>query len=192
MRSRLSILAILCVLASLFVPGITSANTASDVEYRARFFDLHEQIHVGGKGSLVSELHPGCKLTYDDLAPGSLLAVSRGVLLDELTQAGIKHSPEDVLRIARDPSGRIVFLESGNARAGLQHIVSRHAEDFARVGVSEAQIPDLVIAATTEGRVVGMQGGRPIYEVAFVGQTRRVAVTVGDNGFIVGANPVGR
>ena len=108
---------------------------------------------------------------------------------------GIKHNPDEILQIAVDQSGRIVFLETGNLRAGLAHVVSRHADDFARVGIAESQIPDLLIAATTRGRVGGMQGagaGRPIYEVFFDGRTVRVAVTVGDNGFIVGANPVGR
>jgi hypothetical protein len=82
-----------------------------------------------------------------------------------------------------------VFLEQGNARAGLQHIVEQHGADFARRGISEAQIPDAVMAAATRGRQVGMQGTRPIFEVEFNGQTQRIAVTVGDNGFIVGANP---
>jgi hypothetical protein len=36
-----------------------------------------------------------------------------------------------------------------------------------------------------------MQRTRPIYEVVVDGRTYRVAVSVGDNGFIVGANPVG-
>lgn len=62
-------------------------------------------------------------------------------------------------------------------------------------GVSEAQIPDLVIDAVSKGKIVGYQGtdpGRPIYEVAFGGKSVRVAVTTGNNGFIVGANPAGR
>ena len=40
--------------------------------------------------------------------------------------------------------------------------------------------------------VVHYQGkgtGRPIYEVNYKGSTQRVAVTVGSNGYIVGANP---
>ena len=40
------------------------------------------------------------------------------------------------------------------------------------------------------GKQVGVQrdAGRPIYEVEFGGTIRRVAVTTGSNGFIVGAN----
>ena len=38
-------------------------------------------------------------------------------------------------------------------------------------------------------RIVGMQGTREIYESTYKGVTRRVAITVSDNGFIIGANP---
>ena len=50
---------------------------------------------------------------------------------------------------------------------------------------------DYVFTAVTKGKVVGMQNTRPVYELQWNGATQRVAVTVGDNGFIVGANPVG-
>lgn len=42
----------------------------------------------------------------------------------------------------------------------------------------------------TDGNVVGTQGrGRLIYEVTVDGEVRHVAITVGKNGYIVGANP---
>lgn len=113
-------------------------------------------------------------------------------LLAELRHNGVKHNPEDIVAIGRDSTGKIIFLETGNARAGLAHITSRHASDFANIGVPEQKIPSLVLAAATEGRVVGMQRTRPIYEVWFEGRVYKVAVSVGNNGFIVGANPVGR
>ncbi|WP_330437878.1 WXG100 family type VII secretion target [Micromonospora sp. NBC_00821] len=116
----------------------------------------------------------------------------RQELLDELSQAGIKHNPEQIVAIGRNRDGKIVFLETGNDRAGLAHITSRHADDFAKVGVPEEKIPDLVFTAVTRGEVVGTQRTRPIYEVLFEGRTYKLAVSVGNNGFIVGANPVGR
>lgn len=61
------------------------------------------------------------------------------------------------------------------------------------MGVSEAQIPRVVMKAVSEGKLVGYQGsgtGRPIYELTINGQ-QRIAVTVGENGFVVGANPRG-
>jgi hypothetical protein len=52
-------------------------------------------------------------------------------------------------------------------------------------------VAEFVFTAVTEGRVVGMQRTRPIYELQWSGATHRLAVDVGDNGFIVGANLVG-
>ncbi len=54
-------------------------------------------------------------------------------------------------------------------------------------------VPDAVIAAVTKGQFLGYQGTieprREIYEVIFNRQTQYIAVTVSDNGYIVGANP---
>ncbi|HEX5204386.1 WXG100 family type VII secretion target [Paractinoplanes rhizophilus] len=119
----------------------------------------------------------------------------RQALIDELERAGIKHNPDDILEIGRDASGRILFLEKGNSRAGMQHILERHGQDFTNVGVPEDKVGRLVFEAVTSGQVVGTEGRRSprnVYEVVFEGRTYRLAVTVGSNGFIVGANPVGR
>ena len=115
----------------------------------------------------------------------------RTELLTRLADSGVKHTPEDVVAI-EEIGGRIVFLETGNTRAGLNHILAAHEADFAAKGVSADQIPELVMAALRQGKEVGVQGkppGRPIYEIEFNGQTLRVAISVGSNGFIVGANP---
>ena len=115
-------------------------------------------------------------------------------LLDELTANGVKFTPENVIATTRNSSGKVVFLESGNSKTGLQHIIEEHGSQFAQMGVSEAQIPGVVMKAVSEGKLVGYQGsgsGRPIYELNINGQPQRIAVTVGDNGFVVGANPRG-
>ena len=77
----------------------------------------------------------------------------------------------------------------------MRHILERHARDFTNVGIPEDEIGGLVFEAVTTGQVVGTEGRRSprnIYEVVFEGRTYRLAVTVGNNGFIVGTNPVGR
>lgn len=111
---------------------------------------------------------------------------------------GVKHDPNAIVRVAKDRTGRIVFLEKGRKSAettrpaGLAHILEEHGDDFARVGVPEAEVPDLVMRAVTEGKVVGTQGrppGRPIHEITHKGKRLHIAVTVGSNGYIVGANP---
>ena len=46
--------------------------------------------------------------------------------------------------------------------------------------------------ALENGKIVGYQGrgtGRHIYEFTYNGEIHKVAITVGNNGFIVGANP---
>ena len=114
--------------------------------------------------------------------------------LETLAANGVKFTPENVVATGQTPSGQVVFLESGNSSAGLQHIVEGHGDDFANIGVSQDQIPNVVMQAVTEGNVVGYQGagvGRPIYGVTINGQTQGIAVTTGSNGFIVGANPTG-
>jgi hypothetical protein len=45
------------------------------------------------------------------------------------------------------------------------------------------------MTAVLTGHQVGVQGTRPVYEFVFGGETHRMSVTVGSNGFIVGANP---
>jgi len=44
--------------------------------------------------------------------------------------------------------------------------------------------------AVLSGKQVRMQGTRPIFEVTFNGTAQRVAVAVGNNGYVVGANMV--
>jgi filamentous hemagglutinin len=47
------------------------------------------------------------------------------------------------------------------------------------------------MTALKNGKVVGQQGKdltRPIYEVNYEGRTVNVAITTGNNGYVVGAN----
>ncbi|NQE78340.1 hypothetical protein A8L50_07230 [Pantoea ananatis] len=116
-------------------------------------------------------------------------------LLKEMTAQGIKFTPENIVSAAKNNNGKVFFLEKGNSKAGLQHIIGEHKKDFANIGVSEAKIPSVVMKAISEGKVVGYQGkgtGRPIYETVINGEMHRLAITVSSNGFVVGANPAGR
>jgi hypothetical protein len=124
--------------------------------------------------------------------PATAEGPAKDALVKELQDNGVKCGPSKIVRIERGADGKIRFLEEGNSRAGLQHIVERHADDFANKGVPEGDIPNVVMRAVTEGNQVGTQGagaGRPIYETTYAGRLLKIAVTVGDNGFIVGANP---
>ncbi|MGW5054906.1 hypothetical protein [Actinokineospora sp. NPDC004072] len=49
---------------------------------------------------------------------------------------------------------------------------------------------DAVFTALTDGRPIGITGrDRVVYAVDYRGRPVRLAVSVGSNGFIVGANP---
>jgi filamentous hemagglutinin len=158
---------------------------------------------IGQLGSqLKSALDSGnldqAKAVYDrlvnKLGNARSLATDRSNMLTEMSRNGVKYNEANIVRMARGQDGKIVFLETGSATAGLNHVLTRHSADFARRGVPEDQIPDLLIAALTQGRIVGQQGSnanrlRPIYEVVFNGQRQRVAISTGNNGFVVGANP---
>jgi hypothetical protein len=112
--------------------------------------------------------------------------------LAELRVNEIKLTEASLLATGKTPSGQVVFLETGNSKAGLRHIIDKHRADFAKAGIPESNIANVVMEAVTRSRPVGFQGigtGRPIYEIDLNSQTLHIAVTVSNNGFIVGANP---
>jgi len=114
------------------------------------------------------------------------------MLFKELENGGVKFSKEDTLFITRDKTGQIVWLENGNLSAGLNHIIEEHGSQFDGKGVSNDEIPIYIMEAVSQGNVVGYQGKknpRTIYEFIYKGRKQRVAITIGPNGFIVGANP---
>ncbi|MBP3837167.1 MAG: hypothetical protein J6E31_08745 [Pyramidobacter sp.] len=117
----------------------------------------------------------------------------RLALIEELRERSEKFTEANIVFITHDQVGRIVWLETGKAGmrgAGLAHIVERHAKEFAKIGITEAQIPQYIMHAIQTGTIIAHQGvNRPVYEFVFRGQTHRLAITTGRNGFIVGANP---
>ena len=123
-------------------------------------------------------------------------SAEKSALISELVKLGIKHTSEKIVKIAKQADGKIVFLEEGKLGkrgSGLLHILEKHQEDFAKRGISEDEIADVIMAAVISGMFLGYQGTveprREIYEVNFNGKKQYIAVTVGDNGYIVGANP---
>lgn len=155
-------------------------NSPEWMKYAAFVSDPENQAALASLGTLGKDLVLIAKNSFTTKS-----------LFKEMTNQGIKFTPENVVGVAKDNSGRIIFLEKGNSKAGLQHIVEGHGSQFAQIGVSEARIPDVVMKAVTDGKVVGYQGtgtGRPIYETMINGKKYNIAVTVGNNGYIVGAN----
>ena len=106
-------------------------------------------------------------------------------LVKQLALRGIKHSANQIVGVGENSTEKILFLERGNANTGLQHIIYWHDAEFAKAGISKGNISKFIMQAILTGRKVGMQESIPIYKTTFNGTTHRVAVTVGNNGFLL-------
>ena len=112
-------------------------------------------------------------------------------LVSEALAQGLNISPEKVVGVTKDPNGKIVWLEAGSIGdrgSGLAHIIEKHGKEFDGRGISNSEIPRYLLHAVNTGKVVGMQGRRPVYEFTYNGMRQQVAITVSVNGYIVGAN----
>lgn len=136
---------------------------------------------------------PGADRLLKDLSAGGETtreAVRRLRLVAELKDNDVKFSLDKIERIERLPDNRIVFLEKGDDKSGLQHIVNRHKGDFEKQDINESQIPDVIMEALQRGERVGTQRDGEIYRIAINGKTRHILIVVGKNGYIVTAYPV--
>jgi hypothetical protein len=112
-------------------------------------------------------------------------------LVSEVQRSGHKISPQKVVRIGRERSERVVWVEQGDEDSGLAHMMKPdRVSDFGRYGVAASDIADVVFRAATTGRPVGISGrDRIVYATEHQGRPLLIAVTVSANGYIVGAYP---
>ncbi|MCD8307003.1 MAG: hypothetical protein LUD51_02045 [Clostridia bacterium] len=119
-------------------------------------------------------------------------------LINEVKEKGFKISEDKILGITRNPAtNQVVWLEDSSlkAKAGFGHIQSRHLTDFILSGIGADEIIDAIFTAITKGTITGYEHKsdpkhiRPVYEYIFNGETHSMAITISDNGYIVGANP---
>lgn len=123
-------------------------------------------------------------------------------MMSKLEGSGVKYSKENVLFVIEDKSGQLIWLESGNESAGLQHILygdgksSRgHAEDFKNaLGLEADEVPSYLKKVIANGEIVSEKirtiYNRKGYEKTYYYEDDYYIVTgIGDNGFIVSAYP---
>ncbi len=116
-------------------------------------------------------------------------------LISQLEASGERINKADVVAITQDASSKIIWLERGHLGerpSGLAHIIDAHGDEFAKHGITESEIPQYIMTAVKYGAIIGYQGrgqGRLIYEFTYEGTARRIAITIGSNGYVVGANP---
>ncbi|WP_253769053.1 hypothetical protein [Goodfellowiella coeruleoviolacea] len=113
-------------------------------------------------------------------------------LIAEARRAGVRISPGRVLRIGRDGTGRIVWLEEGDEQSGARHILKKErVTEFAGMDIPQGDIIDVVWQAVLSGNPLGISGkDRVVYETTYRGRRKLIAVTVGSNGYLIGANPI--
>ena len=101
----------------------------------------------------------GYEGVWDSRNAGDLLESGlNSNLLDELANSGVKYNPEDIVAITKTADGKLVWLENGTDTVGLNHIITEHADDFLNKGIMQEQIPNYVMNALENGKIVGYQG----------------------------------
>jgi hypothetical protein len=139
------------------------------------------------------------RITADIIVSAEEFAARRqakAALMTKLTIANIKYDADAILEIAEDPNKKVIFLERGNEKAGFKHLL-KHLGDYKNRALTAAILPKFIMHTLVENNIVGQQSkraGRPIYRSTFFKPSNDatftdVAITVGNNGFIVGANP---
>ncbi|CAO4998062.1 hypothetical protein [Microcystis aeruginosa] len=72
----------------------------------------------------------------------------------------------------------------------MLHILENNQEDFLQRGITEDEIPDLIITAISEEKIICIQGkSRIIYQVEINGIIQYVSLEISHNGYLVSANP---
>lgn len=114
--------------------------------------------------------------------PKSHFSKEERELMDEVKARGDKISEKDVVFITKDKNGKIVWLEKGKLKSE-----SSKPSELKKNGISINRIPELIKKAVEEAKIVGISGvDRPVYETTFNKQIVHLAITIGDNGYIVG------
>ncbi len=122
--------------------------------------------------------------------------IKKDPLLGDLINRGVKIDPKKVVFTAKDKSGQVVWLESGNEKSGLQHI-RKHTKDF----VSKHNIQDkhlvghlknvikkgVVVSSRQKTLANGKIGVEKIYR--YKGKYYTLGA-IGTNGYIVSMYPI--
>ena len=121
--------------------------------------------------------------------------------LIKLAAAGrVKMTVKNIIRIWQVDMRRIpglkkqfLWVEDNMTNVGYQHMLD-HANEFQKIVITTDQLPEVAEAATKIGifgflqSKRGSETDRPVFALNFYGKPLAVAVSVGDNGFVIGMN----
>ena len=137
----------------------------------------------GGRANIV---------TGAEISNGDLLAKN---ILTEMKEEGIKYTKEKVVFAAKLENGNHIFLETGNSKNGLQHIIEGHSSDFDRAfGVKPQQLGAFLHDTIAKGKLVTSfrydTNGREGYRSVYYWSGKYVVVyAISANGYITTAIP---
>ena len=128
--------------------------------------------------------------------------ISKNPLIKDLVDSGAKINVKDVVFVARDKTGMVVWLENGNESAGLKHILDGngttygHAADFENAfGVPRSQVGNYIKTVISKGELVSNKkvdigfGKTGLERIYYYDGKYHLLTAVGTNGFIVSAHP---
>ncbi len=152
------------------------------------FAERYKMAQVVGIGSVAYAMTAGATegAIMKEVPEGSENLKPQG-LIDELANSGVKYNPDDVVSIIKNSDGKLMWLENGNSKAGLQHILERHADDFVSQGVNN--IPNLLEDALSTNPIKTGSNAKGLFaDYSLNGNSYRVAY--GTNGYIVSFYPI--
>lgn len=80
-------------------------------------------------------------------------------LIAQAQAAGHKINPRAVVIIGRNATGKLIRLETGNAKGGLTHMATgKRGGEFEQAGVAAADIAGVVFHGAATGKPVGITG----------------------------------
>lgn len=109
-------------------------------------------------------------------------------LMDELKNSGVKYTEKDVVLVAKNYYGKLLWLEKGNKSSGLKHIEIRHQKEFGE----NTDIKDLlmkILPLKPVKRFSRGKGKRLSDVYLYKKNSKHYLVAYGDNGYIVSFYP---
>lgn len=115
-------------------------------------------------------------------------------LINELQSLNVKCNYDEILFIARDDSGQIVWLENGNDDSGFIHIYKKHLQDFKSIFGEDVVLQNILEEIITQGHIISCithnKGGTLGFEkIIRYKNTHFFLYAIGTNGYIVSAYP---
>lgn len=144
---------------------------------------------------------PQGKLNQDNFS-SKIKELARKEMIKSLINAKVKFTEKDVIFATKDKTGQLIWLEKGNEKAGLQHILygdentSGHAKDFeTKHGVKKENvayhIENIISNGTVEYTKLTTRNGKEGFEKLFNKQGKYYMISgIGTNGFVVTAYPI--